>query len=130
MRKFLLTSAICAAISGCGSPCHFKNPKESFQDARKRGNTADMALAVGRMAKLGWIRRGISVDEVRILLGPEDTTTGIYNSHGISIGYGRVNPTVHNYEKFYWVHLGPKDFSKDLDSPWILHSWEEGRMPD
>lgn len=95
-----------------------------FAAARAKGEVKGMQSAVSRLAQIGAIRKGMTIDEITSILGKPDSGTGIYVPGGSSIGYGK-GQAGSEYHTFYWLHFRARDWnSENPKSPSLLIGWD------
>ncbi len=108
-------------LGGCVMP-------ESFDEARQRSHVSGMQRHFEQKVEAGVIEMGMTREQLTDILGPPDTTTGIYTPGGYSLGYGAAPPTQFNYDEFFWVHLRAEDWepgasADEPEGPEVLIGW-------
>lgn len=96
--------------------------KKNFRQACDEQDMEYMNIAVIQLERAGWIRCGMTDEELVLVLGESDQGTGIYCPGGYSVGYSSANPD--DYGKFFWFHFRSPDWDQDSKKPAVLVGWD------
>jgi|GEM_PF-5514088 len=97
---------------------------KEFKSCQRTGDMECMSGAFKKMVAAGFIRKGMSPDEVVNILGKPQHGTGIYLQNGYSYGYGNKEGNTENYPDFYWIHFKSYFEETKGDSKAELQNWD------